>query len=282
MGMSNHRVYRVTSIGRPVEPKYPTNRAILIVMPIAGVTAGLVILMQGAGLAASAAGALNGFLVVFACWALGRELAPDDNAAAFLGAGLAFMSLWWWPSPSLLLLFTGLALSRIVNRSTGLTARASDSVIVSALVIWTMISLQTPLVGLVGALAFVLDARLAAPNRRQWLFAIACLAAAAVQVWLGVNPGSWARIDPTPQFVVTAATLLTFAILSLTLRTVSSVGDVGGQALHPSRVRSGMLSVWLLSVVTVLHPGAIDIAMPLVGVMAGVVLTGFAGRLRSH
>jgi hypothetical protein len=265
-----------------VEPQYPTNRAILIVMPITALIAGLVTFMRGAGLVASARGALSGLLIVFACWALGRELAPDDNAAAFLGAGLAFTSLWWWPSPSLLLLFTGLALSRIVNRSTGLTARASDSVIVSALVIWTMISLQTPLVGLVGALAFVLDARLAGPNRRQWLFAIVCLEAAAVQVGLGVTAGSWAGIEPTPQLVGTAATLLAFAILSLTLRTVSSVGDVGGQALHRSRVQGGMLSVWLLSLVTVLHPEAIDVAMPMVGVMAGVVLTGFAGRLRSH
>ena len=48
-------------------------------------------------------------------------MAPDDDSAAFVGAALAFITVWWWPSPSLLLLFTALALSRIVNRTTGLT-----------------------------------------------------------------------------------------------------------------------------------------------------------------
>ena len=155
--MSEHRIYRVTSIGRPVEPKYPTNKAILLLMPVAALIAGVVALIQGDGGGASATGALVAFFVVFACWALGRELAPDDNSAAFVGAVLAFIALWWWPSPSLLLLFTALALSRIVNRTTGLTARLVDSVIVTALVIWTMVSLQNPLAGVAAALAFVLD-----------------------------------------------------------------------------------------------------------------------------
>ena len=134
--MSEHRIYRVTSLGRPVEPKYGTNKAILILMPVSAVTAGVVTSIQGNGVGEATVAALQAFLIVFACWALGRELAPDDNAAAFVGTTLAFVSLWWWPSPSLLLLFTALALSRIVNRSTGLTARLSDSSMVTALVIW--------------------------------------------------------------------------------------------------------------------------------------------------
>ncbi len=282
--MSEHRIYRVTSLGRPVEPKYPTNKAILLLMPVAAVIAGVVTSVRGGGMGESTAGALQAFLIVFACWALGRELAPDDNPAAFVGTALAFVSLWWWPSPSLLLLFTALALSRIVNRSTGLTARLSDSLIVTALVIWTMVNLRAPLAGMVAALAFLLDARLADPNRRQWPFAAICLAAAVTQVWLtGSTSLAVTSLSVTtlagPPYVIAAVTLFAFFVFGASLRNVSSLGDVGGLALNPSRVRGGMLVVWLLALQAGLQgPSVLETTIPLVAVMAGVVLAGLVSR----
>ena len=277
--MSEHRIYRVTSIGRPIDPKYATNKAILVLMVVAALIAGGVTFMQGVGGGASAIGALEALLVVFACWALGRELAPDDNSAAFVGTVFAFVALWWWPSPSLLLLFTALALSRVVNRSTGLTARLGDSVIVTALVIWTMVSLQNPLAGVAAALAFLLDAHIADPNRRQWLFAALCLTAVVVQVWLIGSENLGVTLLPEPQYVIATITLLAFLVLSLSLRSVSSRGDVGGLVLNPSRVRGGMLVVWLLALQTGLQgPRAIEVVMPVLAVMAGGVLAGLAGR----
>ena len=277
--VSEHRIYRVTSIGRPVEPKYPTNKAILLLMPVAALIAGVVNLIQAAAGGSGATSPVVAFLVVFGGWALGRELAPDDNSAAFVGTALAFIGLWWWPSPSLLLLFTALSLSRIVNRSTGLTARPSDSVIVTALVIWTMVSLQNPLLGVVAALVFSLDARLEEPNRRQWLFAAACLTAVGVQMWLIGSDSLAATVLPEPQSVIAAVTLLTFLALSLSLRSVSSRGDIGGPVLNASRVRGGMLVVWLLALQTGLQgPGAIEALMPVLAAMAGVVLAALAGR----
>ena len=35
---------------------------------------------------------MGGLLVVFGCWALARELAPDDNPGAFIGMAFAFAS----------------------------------------------------------------------------------------------------------------------------------------------------------------------------------------------
>ena len=278
--MSQHRVYRVTSIGRPIEPKYPTNKAILLLTPVAALIASMVTLIQGDGGRASATGALVAFLLVFGCWALGREIAPDDNSAAFVGAALAFITVWWWPSPSLLLLFTAVALARIVNRTTGLTARLGDSVIVTALVIWTMVSLQNPLAGVAAALAFSLDAHMADPNRRQWSFAAVCLTAVVLQVWLTGSDNLEATFLPNPQYVIAAVMLLAFLVPTLSLRSVSSRGDVGGLALNPSRVRGGMLVVWLLALQAGLKgPGAIEMVMPLLAVMAGVVLAGLASRV---
>ena len=88
---------------------------------------------------------------------------------------------------------------------------------------------------------------------------------------------------PDPQYVIVAITLLAFLVFSLSLRSVSSRGDVGGLVLSPSRVRGGMLVVWLLAVQTGLQgPGALESVMPVLAVMAGVVLAGLAGRFAIH
>ena len=279
--MSEHRIYRVTSLGRPVEPKYPTNKAILLLMPVVGLTAGVLTLMQGVGIRASASSAIVVLLLVFACWALGRELAPDDNPAAFLGVGLAIVAWWWWPSPSPLLIFVALALARVVNRSTGLTARVSDSMIVSALVILAIVGLRSPLVGLVAALAFLLDARLANPNTRQWLFVVFFLAATGVQMLLVGGESLAITFGPPPHYVVAGVTLAAFLMLSLGVGEVASLGDIGGLALNTARVRGGMLVVWLLALQAGLQgPRALETAMPVLAAMAGVVLGSLASRTR--
>ncbi len=77
-----NRIYRVTSIGRPVEPKYATNKAILLLMPVAALIVGVVNLIQEAGGGPDATGPVVAFLVVFGCWALGRELAPSTGLTA--------------------------------------------------------------------------------------------------------------------------------------------------------------------------------------------------------
>lgn len=271
--MSERRIYRVTSIARPVETKYPTNMAILVLMMVAGLLAGLVAFAHGVVFGGSVARALSALMLVFASWALGRELAPDDNSAAFFGTALAVIGWQWLPSPALLPLFTALALSRVVNRSTGLTARSSDSAIVTALVIWTMVDLQNPLLGVSAAVAFVLDARLANPKPGQRLFAVLCLAAVGIQTWVIGTESLAVRFPLTPQYIAAAITLLSFLVVALRLRTVTSLGDIGGEALDPARVRGGMLVVLLLVLASVLvGQGGLEKALPVLAAMAGVVL----------
>ena len=277
--VSEHRIYRVTSLGRPLEPKYATNRAILVLMLVAALVTGLVAFRQGMVLGGSVARALSAFMLVFACWALGRELAPDDNSAAFIGTALAVIGWQWWSSPSLLLLFNALAVSRVVNRSTGLAARRSDSVIVTALAIWTMIDLRNPLLGLAAATAFVLDALLADPKPRQWLFAVSCLMTVGLQTWVMDKENLASTFSLSLQYVATTVTLVAFLARALSLRTVSSLGDIGGRALDPSRVRGGMLVVWMLALATILlGPSGLEMALPLLAVMAGVVLASAIGK----
>ena len=83
-------IYRLTSIGRPVDPRYPSNRALLIVLPLLAVASvGLrgVLDLERSALTVT----LQSLLVGFAAWALTRELAPDDDAAAFVALALAWI-----------------------------------------------------------------------------------------------------------------------------------------------------------------------------------------------
>ena len=90
--MAYHRIYKYSSIGRPLDPAYRTNKAVLVLMPVGAglgaVTAwlggqpGVQILLQAAYF----------LLIVYGSWALARELDPDDHAAAFIGLALALFA----------------------------------------------------------------------------------------------------------------------------------------------------------------------------------------------
>lgn len=116
-----------SAIGRPLDPRYPSNLFILIAAPVAGV-AWLAWKLATEGdwseallRAAIAAGA------TFLAWAIARELDPDRpwtagvaaiGTAAVVGAG----------PPSLLVSFGVLMAARIAGRTTGLAPRVTDLV----------------------------------------------------------------------------------------------------------------------------------------------------------
>lgn len=173
-------IYRFSSIARPIDPAFLTNRALLIVLPL--------VMLLSAGLAsthdlgmAPVSAAFSGGLAAFAAWALTRELAPDYNDAAFLALGLAWIANIAFEARLVLLLFVALLLSRLVNRSTGLPLRPLDTLTVFGFCTWAAFNTQQPLILLIASLAFAFDAALKDPLRRHYLAAAACL---AVCVWM--------------------------------------------------------------------------------------------------
>ncbi|UCG85464.1 MAG: hypothetical protein JSW71_16235 [Gemmatimonadota bacterium] len=247
----------ITSIGRPLDRNYASNRMVLRLMPLAGVVAGVVALVRGWSLLHIVGGVVAGALSAFGGWALARELAPDHNAAAFASMALAFTTFTVAEPLSFLVLFTTMFLVRIVNRTAGPAARVGDSLVVSGLAIAVVYVTKSPLFGVVAALAFALDAVLRSAIRRQWLFSVACLVVAAT--WFAhygfgpaVSPGMGVRMIG---FLVVVA--LAFAVAISLTRTVESRADVGGDRLSVSRVRAGMLIALLVALLAFLlgRPG---------------------------
>lgn len=273
--ISHDRIYKITSIGRPLDPSYATNKAVLLLMPVAGIAAVAAAFLRGASGPEIATAALAGVIVIFGAWALARELVPDDNLTAFVSMGLAFATLLVVDSPGLLFLFATLFLVRIVNRSVGLPARITDSIIVVLLIVLAIYSTHSPLFGIVGALAFTFDAIIRDGQRHQLVFAALCLAGSGIygiQYGIGVD-------DPMPfpagvMWLVVTVSVVYAATILLTRR-IESLGDVTGAPLSLSRVRAGMvISLLAASQALILGASGVNIASMVWATLTGVAVGG--------
>src|SRR5262245_40547065 len=124
-----HPVYRITHVGRPVAPPYPTNRAILILMGLALAGGAAYAFHGGASIAASLGTGALALLTVFFTWALGREAAPDDNPAAFIAVALATAAWVGLGRPEVLLLACAVGLTRMCSRSVGEPPMIGDTLL---------------------------------------------------------------------------------------------------------------------------------------------------------
>lgn len=261
-------IYRLTSIGRPVDPGHPWNRALLIALPLLALTSAVIALLKdGSPFAAAFAALLSGF----AAWALTRELAPDDDAAAFVALALAFVGHVAFSADAVLLVFVALFLVRIVNRSTGLAARPFDTVTVLGLVLWVGLAGDAPLILIIGACAFLLDASLVDPLRRHYAAAAICIAA---YVWQLIA-GELRLSGPGDSGWWVLGTFLLATLAAAWFRPPpASPCDVSAEPLDRLRVDAGLLLGYLLAAQGVLQDGSEAwFATPIWACIAAVPLT---------
>jgi len=272
--LSYHRIYKYTSIGRPLEPAYWTNKAVLILMPLAALLGAVMAWLgdsQGMQILQSAIAYL---LIAFGSWALARELFPDDNPAAFVSMALAILAALSFDSPGILIVFATLGLVRIVNRSTGMAARKTDSIIVTLLVFWVIYATGSPFFGVVAALAFVFDGSLKNPLRHQWVFALICFGGMIVYM---VDHDVGLAYFSAPDSLIEWLSLIALLILALDLfllKKIRSVADLNEQPLDLTRVKGGM-AVGLFAAFQGL--GALENVILLVATVAGIAF-GMAFR----
>ena len=236
----NQRLYKYTAIGRPLDPAWPRNKAVLILMPVAALAGLGWSLRSGAGIWPALQDALIFALAAFGTWALARELLPDDHAAAFVSMTLGFLATMAYLTPAVLALFTTLGLVRVVNRSTGMAARSTDSLLLTGLVVWTVYASRCPWFGAVAALAFFLDGVLKKPKKRQWLFSLVCMGSMVVFI-VDHDVVWWPVFVPDSLMEwVAVLVLLLFSMNLLLLKKIHSKGDNGHERLEPDRVKAGM------------------------------------------
>jgi hypothetical protein len=259
-----------SALVRPVDPRYPTNLAILLLAGAVAVSSALVVFGEGAGIRESAIhGVLSGS-AVFLAWAIARELDPDEEYAAFAAAGLMVAALAIFPLPDLVFSLLVLLLLRIVNRSVGSTVRLWDTAAVLLLTCWAL-QRGSIVAGAAATAALLLDARLSKPTGHHLpAAALAFLATVAAFLLAG------ARIDPAPLGVIAAVVFATLSAIPLIAgsRQVRSSSDLGAEPLDPGRVRAAQVLGLLTAVAIALLGGlpAVVSALPLWTGLLGIGL----------
>jgi len=236
-----HRIYRYTSIGRPLQPALPAHRAVLFLILAAALLGAISAWMDGLAVVPFFQRAFSFLLIAYGSWALARELDPDDPVAAFLSMAAGIVAALAVDSPGILIVFTTLGLVRMVNRSSGLVARKSDSLLLLIFVIVVMYATGSPFYGIVAAMAFILDGSLREPFRQQWIFGLVCIGGTIVYI-VDHDIGFERITAPGSLFAWLALLFLViFALNTMLLQTVQSKGDAKQKALALGRVKAGML-----------------------------------------
>jgi hypothetical protein len=274
--MAQDKIYQLTAIGRPLDPAWPTNRAVLYLLPVLALLGGAMAWADSAGGSGIVMAALRSALLGFAAWAVARELAPDDQLGAFLAMAVTLTTLLNVPEPGFMLLFLAMFLARVLNRSTGVDLKKTDAVAVLLLAGLTAWSHLSPWPLAVTALAFGWSAVLPGGRRWQlWAGALALLAAGVSWVMFGPGIGSGAMLS-RHGMVLPAIFGAGFLLAILATRQVAAVGDCDQLPLSEKRVRAGMWVVLLLAAANLAHGSPLAAE----GVALWAVLGGVAlGRL---
>ena len=267
------RIERLSSITRSIDLNYPTNRIIVeITLLFLLGTAGFQLILGKAISSALYSGLVAG-ASVFLAWAFARELDPDNELSAFFAAFLGCAGFLFFPSPFLLALFLEILLIRIVNRSTGLPSKTSDSIAVLLLSGWIS-SQGNWIFGLFTALAFFLDSFLPEPNRQNRIFGLIAFIASLLAFIR--TPGKESILLNAELGLFILAAVLIFIPHVLSSRKIKSRGDLTGIPLDSLRMQAAQLTAMLSAGLSAVLGGVAgaESLMPLWGAILGISLYG--------
>lgn len=268
-----------TSIGRPIDPNYPTNRAIAMLVALAAFGGTILKLAMGVALFQSVLWGLSAGLAVFLTWAICRELDPDYDLSAFVAVGFAIIALVLWDLPDASLLFWLLLSVRIVNRTTGLPATFFDSLGVLTFGSW--LSFQGNWgIGVLTAVAFFLDGQLPSANQQQKLFALLSGVAAVSALAIGTHTFG---ADGIPLALGIALGCCGFFWpVFADSRTMATIADDTGESLNGHRVQSGQILALVAGVEIAVWHGSLGLVamMPLWSAVLGAATYRWIMRLR--
>jgi len=280
------RISSISSLARVVDPRYPTNFAILIIAALAG-GGYLIYNLYASTDLLSAFGAAFAFAVgIFLTWALGREIDPEHELAAFAGLLLFIPGYLVFGAPDLIMLLTILLLLRMLNETTGLQPKLLDLLAIIAL--GSMLVVRGAWVfGFFCSAGFLLEARLGESRNRYLLLSgfMAFLTLASLLILKPLSPSNRITLVQIG-FVISVA--LVFIPLVLHTRTIEVICDYQPERLKPVRVQAGQvfaissaILVWIIAG----YSGIIAL-LPLwssfIGLSVGYLTSIFTERIKEN
>ena len=227
-----------SGLGRPIDPRYPSNRFAMVAAAAAATIAGLVVLVDGGEVGDAAGWAARAGIAVFLAWAIARELDPDDSTSAAVATPAALLALLAGP-PNLAAGFAVLLAVRVVVRTTGLWPQPIDLVFLVGLAGYAGYQGLGIVAAAVLALAIGADTLLPrpAPAFHSWV-GVAALGAAIGGFALG---GDWPAWDLPGGIEVIVLVLGVAGVLALRSEIPTSLGDHRNEPLDGRRLLAGRL-----------------------------------------
>ena len=256
-----------SSIGRPVDRRYPTNRAIASLTLVVAILGFAIRRLTGTHPLESFLGGITMAIGFFLAWAIARELDPDHDSSAFLAAGLSLIPNVVLGRPDFAAAFLVLLALRIVNRTVGPPARPLDTIAILGLVAVAAWRGHLVLAG-IAAGAFVLDAILDPSNRVHLVAAGVSLGLLGVGVSrLELAPG----LTLTPLMWLALAATVPFLALIRGSGEPRAVSDAGDAPLSGRRVRAAQWLglIGLVASVLVEGPDGLAALSPLWAALVG-------------
>lgn len=258
-------------LGRPIDPRYPTNFVIsrwsIIIFPIIFIFA----LLSGDTLIHAGFRAIVASLSIFFVWAFSREIDPQEQLSAFVSVVFMTIALFFINAQfNLLVLFYTMMMLRLVNRTVGLPAKLSNSV--GLLILTAFIALiGNWTYAVIALIAFLLDSLLPQANIRHRWFAV--LALVILVIAFVMQSAQIEFLLPTMAYLgaIILAGLI-FIPLILKSRILPVEGDVTDESLIPIRVQSGQVFILVSAYLLALWQGDASIIefLPLWLCIAGV------------
>ena len=226
---------RVTTIGRPVDLRVSTNRAVVLLSSTVLLAGLAVSLVRGEAFGPALISGLTWAGSAFLAWVLARETDPDRWYSAFFAAAGGLASAVLLGPPSFPFLFWFVIGLRYIDRSTGVAPGVLDFATLYGIKLWLGFTAHWTVPLLTFPTVFFADLQ-RLPRGLQIALPLALPVAAAilgaVRGWHFLVPDwGWVEIG-----VLSAVALLAVPVI-VSYRSVKSVGDRTGEPLKPHRVQ---------------------------------------------
>lgn len=288
--MSSSPLTRITHLARPVDPAFPTNRIVLVLLVFTGL--GIAGWRFASGMPAGQSLGVAGSVVLstFLAWALVREWAPDQHWLSLVALPLCVAGqLAFGLDAAFLALLVALMAARIANRcvsASGITY--VDIVLVVALAIAAIMVGDMPQLAAWLALVMIVEAFMSRGIARWLILAASILVLATLGV---MSPGFWTTLptsfsDQPPDLGDSSrgplAGLLTaglFALTALLAPRPSSPTDLGDGSIRHARLRWGIVASGTVVALTVVEAGMTNVIAALAA-LATALIALISARVR--
>lgn len=253
---------------RRININFTPNKVLLIILSLVFFASFSWSFYTGFSLIESIISAITQLLIVFFCWAIGRELDPDNNYAAFLGIPLLFLPFSFNQGYVFVLLWFLIGL-RLLNQTTGKKTSSTDvTFFVFLSLLSAVLSHQLAIVPLSIVIIFFSSFL---PKKQLELSVLALPLFPSFLLLILVYPNAWIFLNASPWILVYIA--LSSGLLFLVTTTtdkIESTGDNSFNQLSLKRVQSAqLLTVISVLLISTFH-GSIFSLFPVWAAITGV------------